>query len=63
VADQRRFVNQNMMADDCYVSGSRPSPWFADLNFNPGIIGNIADNTVGICRRVATETHGHEITQ
>jgi len=42
VADQRRFVNQNMMADDCYVSGSRPSP---------------------ICRRVATETHGHEITQ
>jgi hypothetical protein len=63
VADHRRFISQNMMADDCYISGSRPSPWFADLNFNPGITGNIADNTVGICRRVATETHGHEIMQ
>ncbi len=61
VASQRRFIKQNMMADDCYISGSRPSPWFADLNFNPGITGDIADNTVGICRRVATETHGHQI--
>jgi hypothetical protein len=61
VADHRRFVSHNMMGDDCYISGSRPSPWFADLNFNPGTTGDIADNTVGICRRVATETHGHEI--
>jgi hypothetical protein len=61
VADQRRYIRQNMMADDCYIGGSRPSPWFADLNFNPGITGDIANDTVGICRRVATETHGHQI--
>jgi hypothetical protein len=60
VADQRGFIQQNTTADDCYISGSRPSPWFADLNFSPGITGYIADNTVGICRRVAAETHGHE---
>ncbi len=57
-ADQHRFIKQNMVADDCYLSGSRPSPWFADLNFSPGITGDIAGNTVGICRRVAIETHG-----
>ena len=62
-ADQERFISQNMMADDCYISGSRPSPWFADLNFSNGITGDIADDTVGICRRVAAETHGHEIMQ
>jgi hypothetical protein len=62
-AGQHRFIEQNTMADDCYISGSRPSPWLADLNFNPGLTGDIADNTVGICRRVATETHGHEIMQ
>lgn len=61
VADQRRFIKQNMMADDCYISGRRPSPWFADLNFSPGITGDIADNTVGTCRRVVAETHGHQI--
>jgi hypothetical protein len=61
VADQRRYITQNMIADDCYLSGRRPSPWFADLNFNPGITGYIADDTVGICRRVATEIHGHEV--
>lgn len=63
VADQHRFIKQNTMADDCYLSGSRPSPSFADLNFNPGITGDIADNTVGICRRAATKTHGDEIMQ
>jgi hypothetical protein len=60
-ADQRRFIKQDMIGDDCYISGSRPSPWFADLNFQPGITGYIADNTVGICHHVATETHGHEM--
>ena len=61
VADQRRFIKQFVMGDDCYISGGRPSPWFADLNFNPGITGDIADNTVGICRHVATETNGHRM--
>jgi hypothetical protein len=52
-----------MMAGDCYISGSRPAPWFTDLNFNPGITRDVADKTIGICRRVATETHGNEIMQ
>lgn len=49
-----------MLADDCYISATRPSPWFADMTFNPGVTGDIADNTTGICRRVATETHGQQ---
>ncbi len=57
-ADQHHYAFQNSIFDDCYIVGSKPSPWFADVSIGPDAIGD----SIQPCNSVAAGAGGRVLT-